>query len=54
MFSTLVENMVKKTAVGFLLGFFDHPHLQSLNDCKFVFWFNDCNFEILGALEEYF
>jgi hypothetical protein len=32
--------------------------MHSLNDCIFVFWFYDCNFEIMGAcntpLERYF
>ena len=40
-------------------GSFDHPDLQSLNDCRFlIFLFYNCNFSILGAcntpLERYF
>jgi len=38
-------------------GSFDHPDMQSLNDCIF-FWFHGYNFEILGTcntpLERYF
>jgi hypothetical protein len=46
----LVENMVKNEPQSFFLcGSFDHPDLQSLNDCIFVLWFYVCNFEILGA-----
>jgi len=40
----------KKEPQSFLHGgFFDHPDLQSLNNCRFVLWFYNCNFEIMGA-----
>jgi hypothetical protein len=39
-------------------GSFDHPDPQLINDCRFFFWFYNCNFENLGAsntpLERYF
>ena len=39
-------------------GSFDHPDMQSLKNCRFIFCFYTCNFEILGAcntpLERYF
>lgn len=39
---SLVESMPKRTSTttstDFRCGYFDQPGLQSLNDCKFVFW----------------
>ena len=46
----LVEYMVKKEPQSFShCGSFDHPDLQSLNECIFVFWFTSSNFKNLGT-----
>ena len=49
----------KELRLFFHCGSFDHPHMQSLNDCKFVFLvFMTVVFQIPGAcnttLEMYF
>jgi hypothetical protein len=41
--------MVKKNSQLFsYCGYFDHPDLQSLNECIFVFWFTKWKLKNLG------
>jgi hypothetical protein len=47
----LVENMVKKYPQSFVhCGSFDHPDLQSLNDCRFLFFVLRLQFYNFGGI----